>query len=233
MSSVIRGATGTFYSTSRWPRPSKPRVPFAAGCVTARPSRLDGSLRTRRLQGPIKTRCKTREAFEHIRYMRVMRLVNQCRLSRQTNEVDEKSCALRLLAATHRGLTSGEHLLELEPALRPALTFTCSPRRRIRAFGRYAGKVWLHKLGGLLQLGQLVCAMRVVGGQRVMSVRSSGARGDEPEARSCDAAACRLSWRCAAHPAAARIRAVGNGSARMEALSLPTPRARHGSVECA
>jgi hypothetical protein len=131
------------------------------------------------------------------------------RLSRQTDEVDEKSCALGLLAATHRGSTSGEHLLELEPALRPALTFTCSPRRRIRAFGRYAGKVWLHQLGGLLQLGRLVCAMRVVGGQRMMSVRSSGERGDEPGARSSDAAACRLSWRLAAHPAAARIRLSG------------------------
>ena len=51
--------------------------------------------------------------------------------------------------------------------------------QEIRALGRYAGKVWLHQLGGLLQLGQLVCAMRVVGGQRVMSVRSSGERGDE------------------------------------------------------
>jgi hypothetical protein len=60
-----------------------------------------------------------------------MRLANQRRLSRRTDEVDEMSGALRLPAATHRGLTSGEHLLELEPALRPALTFTCSPRRRI------------------------------------------------------------------------------------------------------
>ena len=165
--------------------------------------------------------------------MRVMRIVNQCRLSRQTDEVDDKSCALRLLAATHRGLTSGEHLFELEPALRPALTFICSPRRRIRAFGGYAGQVWLYQLGGLLQLGQLVCAMRVVGGQRVVSVRSIRERGDEPRARLCDAPACRLSWRCAAHPAAARIRAVGNRSAWLEAWSLPTPRARHGPVKCA
>ena len=56
---------------------------------------------------------------------------------------------------------------------------------------RYAGKVWLLELGGLLQLDQLVCALCIVGGQRVVSVRSSGERGDEPEARSCDAAACR------------------------------------------
>ena len=127
---------------------------------------------------------------------------------RRAGEINEKSCALRLLAATHLVLTYGEHPLELEPALRPLLTFTCSPQRTILAFRRYASKVWLHQLGGLLQLGQLVCAMRVVGGQRVVSVRSSGARGYEHGVRSCDAAACRLSWRLAAHPAAARIRAV-------------------------
>ena len=143
------------------------------------------------------------------------------------------SRGLRLLATTHLGMTSGEHPLELEPALRPLLTCTCSPQRTILAFRRYAGKVWLLELGGLLQLDQLVCALCIVGGQHVVSVRSSGERGDEPEARSCDAAACRLSWRCAAHPAAARIRAVGYGSARLEALSLPTQRPRHGSVECA
>ena len=75
--------------------------------------------------------------------------------------------------------------------------------------------------------------MRIVGGQRVMSVRSSGARGDEPEARLCDALACRLSWRCAAQLPADRMRAVRNGSARLEALSLPTQHRWHGSVECA
>jgi hypothetical protein len=171
--------------------------------------------------------------FEREWYHRRERLVNWRRSSRQTDEVDEASRGLRLVATIHRGSTSGEHPLDLEPALRPALTITRSPRRRIRAFGRYAGQGWLHQLGGLMQLGQLVCAMRVVGRQRVMSVRSSGARGDEPEARSCDAAACRLLWRFAAHLPAARIRAVHNGSARLEALSLSTQRSQHGSAECA
>ena len=230
---TLTGPVGTDFGTSICGERPQTHVPSTAASGIAQPCRLDGCSHTCRLRAPIQVRCKTRKANEHSRYMRVMRLVNQRRLSRQTDEVDQKSCALRLLAATHRGLTSGEHLLELEPALRPALTFTCSPRRRIRAFGRYAGKVWLHKLGGLLQLGQLVCAMRVVGGQRVMSVRSSGERGDEPGARSCDAAACRLSWRLAAHPAAARIRAIRNRSARLEAFQLPTQRARQGSVECA
>ena len=93
--------------------------------------------------------------------------------------------------------------------------------------------MWLLELGGLLQLGQLVCAMRIVGGLRAMGVSSSRELGDELEARSGDAAACRLSWRLAAHPAAARIRAVRNRSARLEAFPLPTQRARQGSVECA
>ena len=100
------------------------------------------------------------------------------------------SRALRLLAATHRGLTSGKHPLDLEPALRPALTFTCSPRRRIRAFGACAGKGWLHELGILLLLGQCFRAMRVIGGLREMGVSSCGERGDELNARSCDAPAC-------------------------------------------
>ena len=81
--------------------------------------------------------------------------------------------------------------------------------------------MWLHQLGGLLQLGQLVCAMRVIGGQRVVSVSSSGERGDEPGARSYHAAAWRLSWRLAAHPAAALIRAIRNRSAWLVAFQLP------------
>ena len=100
------------------------------------------------------------------------------------------SRGLRLLATTHLGMMSGEHPLELEPALRPLLTFTCSPQRTILAFRRYAGKVWLLELGGLLQLVQLVCAMGTVGEQRAMGVRSSGERADEPEARLCDAPGC-------------------------------------------
>ena len=130
-------------------------------------------------------------------------------------------------------MTSDDHPLEVERAVRPLLTCPCSPQRAIRAFGRCAGKGWLLELGGLVQLGQLVCAMRIVGGLRAMGVSSSRELGDELEARSGDAAACRLSWRLAAHPAAARIRAVRNRSARLEAWQLPTQRARQGSVECA
>ena len=42
--------------------------------------------------------------------MRLALLVNRRRSSRRTDKVDEKSRALRLMAATHRGLTSGKHL---------------------------------------------------------------------------------------------------------------------------
>ena len=50
-----------------------------------------------------------------------------------------------------------------------------------------------------------------------------------------DLVTCRrawLSWRFAAHLAADRIRAVRHGSSWLEALSLPTLRISHGSVEC-
>ena len=79
-------------------------------------------------------------------------------------------------------MTSDNHPFELEPELRPLLTCTCSPQRLIRAFGRCAGKGWLLELGGLVQLGQLVCAMRIVGGLRAMGVSSSRELGDELEA---------------------------------------------------
>jgi hypothetical protein len=100
------------------------------------------------------------------------------------------SRGLRLVASTHLVLTSGEHLLKVQLALSCLLPCTCSPQRTIQAFRRCAGKGWLLELGGLLQLGQLVCAMGIVGGQRAMGVKSSGERADEPEARLCDTPGC-------------------------------------------
>ena len=79
--------------------------------------------------------------------MRVTQIGNLRRSSCRTDKVDEMSGALRLPATTHRGMTSGKHPLELEPALRPRPTCTCSPQRLIRAFGRCAGKGWLQQLG--------------------------------------------------------------------------------------
>ena len=143
------------------------------------------------------------------------------------------SGGLRLPAATHRGLTSGKHLLELEPALRPLLTCTCSPQRMIRAFGRFAGKWWLHQLGGYQQREQLVGAMCIFRGLRVMGVRSCRWREDELEARLSHTPACTLLMALAAQLAADRMRAVLKGSACLEALPLPIQRGRHGSTGCA
>ena len=114
--------------------------------------------------------------------MRPTPIVNLRRSSRRPDKVNETSSALRLPAATHRRMTSDDHPLEVERAVRPLLTCPCSPQRAIRAFGRCAGKGWLLELGGLVQLGQLVCAMRIVGGLRAMGVSSSRELGDELEA---------------------------------------------------
>ena len=62
--------------TSKWPHDAFAHVPPTADSVTARPCRLDGTLPTRRLQGPIQTACKTRNALERGRYMRITLLVN-------------------------------------------------------------------------------------------------------------------------------------------------------------
>ena len=129
-----------------------------------------------RLHVAVKVRSRTRKAFERERYHRPERLVNRRRSARRSNKVDEMSGALRLSATTHLVMTSGKPLLELEPALRPLLTCTCSPRRTIRAFRRYAGKVWLLELGGLLQLDQLVCALCIVGRQAACGEREEQRR---------------------------------------------------------
>ena len=145
---------------------------------------------TCRLHVPIQARSDSSVALLHSRYMRIALIVNVLRSTRRTDKVDEMSHAFRLLATTHRGLTSGKHPLELEPSLRPALTFTCPPQRTIRAFRRCAGKGWLHQLCFQQQHDQLFCAMRIVDGQRVMGVSSYGKLGDEPEARLCDTPVC-------------------------------------------
>ena len=131
---------------------------------------------------PVKVRSRSRQAFDREWYRRREPIVNRRRSARRTGKVDEMSRGLRLVAATHLVLTSGEHLLKVQLALSCLLTCTCSPKRAIQAFRRYAGKVWLHELGGEILLGQLFCAMRIVGGLRAMGVSSSRELGDELEA---------------------------------------------------
>ena len=210
-------------------------VPTDARRGTVRCRRQDGYPLTCRLHVPIQTRSDSSVAVSHSRYMRIALIVNVLRSTRRTDKVDEMSHAFRLLATTHRGLTSGKHPLELEPSLRPALTFTCPPQRTIRAFRRCAGKGWLHQLGFQQQHDQLFCAMRIVDGQRVMGVSSYGKLGDEPEARLCDTPVCTVlvvvrSPTCNGLHAGCML-VVCMVSAWLEALPLPTVRARHGLVE--
>lgn len=105
--SEVTGPVGADFGTSICGERPQTHVPSTAASGIAQPCRLDGCSHTCRLRAPIQVRCKTRKANEHSRYQRVMRLANQRRLSRRTDEVDEMSGALRLPAATHRGLTSG------------------------------------------------------------------------------------------------------------------------------
>ena len=88
---IVTGLVETHFRTARCAPTVKPHVPSTAASGIAQPCRLDGCSHTCRLRAPIQVRCKTRKANEHSRYMRVMRLVNQRRLSRQTDEVDKSS----------------------------------------------------------------------------------------------------------------------------------------------
>jgi hypothetical protein len=147
---------------------------------------------TCRLHVAVQTRSDRSYAFANGRYRRRTLLVNQRRSWRRTDKVDEVSGGLRLPAATHGELTSGKHPSELEPALRPLLTFTCSPQRMIRAFGRCAGEGWLDEFGGQLLLSQCVSVMSIIDGLHEVGVSSCRERGYEPEARYSDTPVCTL-----------------------------------------
>ena len=180
---MLRAEVGTQIRTSRCPRAVRRAVPFTADRGMARPCRQDGDMVALRLHVVVKVRSRSRQAFDREWYRRPTPIGNLRRSSCRTDKVDETSSALRLPAATHRRMTSDNHPFELEPELRPLLTCTCSPQRTIQAFRRCAGKVWLHELGGEMLLGQCFGAMRIIGGLRVMGVRSCGSCGDETEAR--------------------------------------------------
>ena len=70
----------------------------------------------RRLHDPIKVRSRSRKALENKRYHRPTLIVNRRRSVRRTDKVHQMSGGLCLLATTHLVMTSGEHLLELEPS---------------------------------------------------------------------------------------------------------------------
>ena len=89
----------------------------------------------RRLHVAVKTRCEKLEALELSRYLRLTLLVNLRRLARRTDKLDQMSRGLCLPAATHLGMTSGEHLFDLEPAPSLLLKLTSSHPGSTTGFG--------------------------------------------------------------------------------------------------
>ena len=86
MNTQIRGIVGTHFRLARCRRTVWRGVPFMAGGGTARPCRLDGDMVALRLHVAVKVRSRTRNAFEHRRYNRRERLVNQRRSLRRTGQ---------------------------------------------------------------------------------------------------------------------------------------------------
>ena len=92
-------------------------VPFDARRGTVCCRRLDGDMLTCRALVPIQTRSDSSFAFSHSRYHRPTLLVNPRSSASAADKVYQMSGGLRLQAATHRVLTSGKHLFELEHSL--------------------------------------------------------------------------------------------------------------------
>ena len=115
---MLRGPVETHFGRSGRPRDVHARVPFPAASVTAQPCRLDGCSHTCRLRAPVKTRCETREAFQHSRYMRPTTLVNLRRSTRRAGKVEHMSRAIGLTSATHlRYMHSGHPLIHARASL--------------------------------------------------------------------------------------------------------------------
>ena len=179
----MRGPTETQFGRSRRPRDAHARVPFTAASVTAQPNRLDGYVATRRRYIPVQVRCKTREAFQHSRYMRPTTLVNLCRSTRRAGKVEQMSRAIGLMAATHLSFMPSEHPFMLELASSPLTKLPCSPARSIPAFGRLALKWWLLELVGQWQRRQHFGTLQTIGGLRAVGVGSGRACAQTPQPR--------------------------------------------------
>ena len=157
-----------------------------AACGSARPCRLDGSLRTRRAQGPVLVRCKTREALKHSRYLRAALLVNLRRLARRTDKLDQMSRGLCLPAATHLGIASGKHLFDLEPTPSLPLKLTSSQPCSAAGFGCFGCMWWLQELGGWQRRGQLFGTLAMVDVIAATVADAAWLSIDEAERRFCD-----------------------------------------------
>ena len=158
----VEGLVGTFLRASRRDLDVHAHVPPTAASDTARLCRLDGHTVALRGYVPVKTRCEKLEALELSRYMRVTLLVNLRRLARRTDKLDQMSRELCLPAATHLGMTSGEHLFDLEPALSLLLKLTSSHPCSAAGFGCFGCMWWLQELGGWQRRGQLFGMLAMV-----------------------------------------------------------------------
>ena len=137
---VVEALVGTHFVISRWPDDAHARVPFPAASVIAHPSRPDGPLHTRRLQGPVKTRVESRKALKRGRYLCAELLVNLRRSAHRAGKVEHIQRALCLIVTTHLRCMPSEHPFMLELASRPLMKLPCSPPRTIHALGRLARK---------------------------------------------------------------------------------------------
>ena len=183
---TAKGYGRNFFGRSRRPRDVHARVPFTAASVTAQPCRPDHDTVTRRLRVVVKTRCKTREAFQHSRYMRPTTLVNLRRSTRRAGKVEHMSCAIGLTSATHLRYMHSEHPFMLEIASSPLTKLPCSPPRTNRAFGRLDGKWWLQELGEQRQRCKLFGTLALVCVVAAVLARAPLGRAEATERRSCE-----------------------------------------------
>ena len=142
---------------------------------------IDGSLLTRRLQGPVKVRCETRNAFKHSRYIRVTPSVNPVTWQVETVRVDEMSFALCLTDALYLAFTPGKHLFTLERAsVTTAQAHTC-----ISPLGRRISlewcNWWLQQQCGQQQRGQLFSVIVMVRVVAAVLVRAIGCGSEAAE----------------------------------------------------
>ena len=96
------------------------------------------------------------------------------------------SRGLCLPAATHLGITSGKHLLDLEHTLCPLLKLTSSHMCSAAGFGCFACIWWLQELGGWQRRGQLFGTLAMVDAIAATVAGAAWLSIDEAERRFCD-----------------------------------------------
>ena len=152
----------------------------------ARPCRLDGDTLACRLRVPVQVRSKTREALKHCRYMSATLLVNVRKSAGRADKAHRMSGALRPAAANHIVFTSGTHLFEPEPSLRPPVRLSCGSHRTIAGFDAAAAKWCLQELGEQRQRRQLFGTLAIVRLVAAVLARAPLGRAEATERRSCE-----------------------------------------------